>query len=97
MTSGSGGTTPGTTYGDALFLWELDADGNEINKRLNPDNGLEIDGSVAATLLYNKSHEYTFTRTGTGSQFSIVFNDAYYPDNQRVPLLVTIKGPNAGT
>lgn len=96
-TSGSGGTTPGTTYGDALFLWELDADGNEINKRLNPDNGLEIDGSVAATLLYNKSHEYTFTRTGTGSQFSIVFNDAYYPDNQRVPLLVTIKGPNAGT
>jgi hypothetical protein len=91
------GVTGEVLYGDMAYVWNQDANGNPINIRLNPDIGLKIDNAAITPPLFSKTHRYAFKKVGTGSQFSLVFYSSNYTPIQRVPLSVTISGPNAGT
>jgi len=92
ITLGGAGGSP--LYADAFYQWNLDSYGNAIN--VAPRVGLKIDGVAPVVTARNPSGEYTFTRTGTGNTFGVVYYDTDYAGNGAGRISIDIAGTGAG-
>jgi hypothetical protein len=87
----------GALYGDALYQYNKDDEGNPIN--VTYTGALYFNGAAAAVVPppFSETHVYNFTWEGDGNEIDAHYELADYSQVQAVNLTLQICGPGAAT